>query len=664
MDKLPNPMRQPAQAGNVLLPVAMIVIVSIIVLAPELVPAYLGRDGQIWTPFNSSNYRLGDMYFYAPMIQQVAEGNIPPLPANQLPDGVTSSPEELRWMSYAVAAIPALFFSDPRIPLLWAIWLPCVLNFLFAFVIYRSLRGKVVAAVLVGILVTFYFQFWRAIPVGTLSMSLSGIDDWISLADRRLDRALDNAKDPYDYYSYSDMFRFLMPAMSFAFLTVFLALLIQVDRHRSKALSALATVAACLMAFTYPPHALFAYLLLVGFSAIHLLTREWRGFRHFLYIGLVTLAFLLATGVPQTFLSAFDETTFISAVYSANGSLLANVKLSAVPGTLMNKYLFSFLIALWLVWGNAVLRRFILVTGFAALLVSLSSLLPPLYADRFLYRGIDHIWFMVLVTVCFLRLEKRSVAQTKQPPTSAFRQKVSRWKQPLFIAGALLLPVVGFSSLLERNLTDERRFVPAGQWAAYNWLRENADRETVVALNWADAEFIAVYLAQVRTVFSSADLANRRPEAEVARFVATWKTFGLPRETFESWVRRSLETERDRRSSIRAQRSTPLLSEDDYYASRIALALIYFPYVRQFDGALIAGTGEDQWSVTEEFVEKMLAVFDQTPVDDFLEKQGIQTLIVSSFEEKLMAENALANWQLVWQSKERRIYRQNSTSTP
>lgn len=639
----------------------MIAAISVIVLAPELLPAYLGREGQIWTPFNSSNYRLGDMYYYASMIPQVVDGNIPPFPANQLADGPDSSPEQLRWLGYLVAATPAFLTSDPRIPLLWATTLPSVLNFLLAFAIFRSLQGKFVPALMAGLLATFYFQFWRAIPPGPETISLAGIGDWLSLSSRRLEGALGNAKAPYDYYSYSDMFRFLMPAMSFAFLSGFLAITLKVDRHRRVFISFVATVAACLMAFSYPPHTVFSYLLISAFAAVNLWARDWRGFSHFFCIGVVTLVFLFVARIPQKFLTGFDEATFISAVYGVNGGMFADVALSDLPVALVSKYSVSFCIVLWIAWGNALLRRFVLVTGSVVVIMSLAAVLPDLYANRILYRGIDHIWFLVLVSVVFRCLQKKS-ENGSRPSGSAIRKKLSHARTPLALAGLMILPIVGFSSLLERNLTDPRRFIPEGQWSAYTWLEENAQGETVAALNWDDIEFIAVYLAQTRTIFGSADLANRRPESEVARFVATWKAFGLSRATFEDWVRRSLETELDRRKSIGSQRSTPLLSTDDYASSRIALALIYFPFVREFDGTPIAGEGRDQWSINEAFIDKLLAVFDQTPVDGFVEKQGVRTLIVSPFEEELLPDDVLANWQLVWQSPERKIYRRIPTS--
>jgi hypothetical protein len=629
---------------------------ALIVLVPELVPLIAGRDGQVWTLFNSSNYRAGDMYYYAPMIQQVLAGHVPPFPPNAAIEAGAGSPEHFRWLGYVIAAIPGLLIDDPRAPLVWALVLPAIAGFAVAMAFARTVTGRVWMALLVGILATFYFQFWQIIPVLPDSVTLSGLGKWWHLADLRLDKRMTFAEAPYDSYRYSDMFRFLLPSLSFVLLAAFALLLVQVDRHRRVWLTIIAIPAACLMAFSYPSHALIAYLLLVGFAAANLMARDWSGLRDFMAIGLTTLAFLAVAGIPELLSAGFAEDTFISAVYSPEDALSQNhIAWTTLPSLLISKYTVSFVIALALAWGQPLLRRVVAIVGIIAIVLSLTALLPPIYSGRFLGRGIDHLWFIVLAAVFLDRLA--ALFDRLNAASSGIVGQKGAGVAAIVAAGLLFaLPAVGFTTVLRNNLDSDRRFVPLGQWDAYAWLHDNADGEMVAALNWPDIEFIAVYLPNVRTVFGNADLANRRPEVEFPRFVATWKALGLSRSKLEDWARRAVTAEMERRMKFAKNQPAPFLSEDDYAASRLAQALVYYPYISEFEGGPVATVeGTDRRS-SDRFVANVLKLYDQAPAE-FLVDLGVSTLVLSPFEKTLISVEALAGWQPVYENDQRSIYR-------
>src|ERR1700730_8522203 len=97
-----------------------------LVLSPEVLVALVGRPGQVWTLFNSANYRAGDTYYYASMIQQVLWGNIPPQPPNSV--SLLSSPENFRWVSCVGESLPGFFGAEARTVHLFTLALPSALS--------------------------------------------------------------------------------------------------------------------------------------------------------------------------------------------------------------------------------------------------------------------------------------------------------------------------------------------------------------------------------------------------------------------------------------------------------------------------------------------------------------------------------------------------------
>ena len=625
--------------------------VALLALLPELIPALVGRAGHVWTPFNSANHMGGDMYYYAPMVQQVLSGHLPPMPPNAAPGLEVGSPEAFRWLSYVIAALPGLVWSDPRLPILWATVVPPVAAFIGAALICRALTGRVWSSVAVGLLSTFYYQFWMSFPPTLNSFSPAGISEWWNRTGRGFETRLDRAASVYEGPLYSDMFRFLLPCMSLALVALFFFLLLRVDQDRKVWLTVLAIPAGCLMAFSYPSHALIAYLLLVMFAALNFCSRDWEGLLHIMAIGVACLVFLFLASVPQQLTTGFSENTFISAVYSSDDATTSDhVTWRSVISLLVSKYTLSLAAALALAWNDLQLRRAVIVVGGVTVLMSGAVLLPSLYTIRFLNRGIDHLWFVVMATV---------VAAWLVPRVQQRWSTLSRYSTATGVALAVALfalPTVGLSALLNHNLTDGRRFVPEGQWQAYQWLAENAEGETVAALSWDDVEFIAVYMPKLRAIFSNADLSNHRPELAMAEFVGTWKDLGLTADKLKDWTQRSVEAEVRRRRVFYQKSASPFLSADDYAASRIAQAVVYYPYITRFAGEAVADGKAKAKRSSDAFVRNVLKIYADSP-SGYIEARGVRTLILSPYEKALVSPAALANWQLVFETPERAIYR-------
>jgi hypothetical protein len=647
----PDPQEHCSCPWDWLLIAGVAIAVALLGLLPEVIPALIGRAGHVWTPFNSANHMGGDMYYYAPMVQQVLAGHIPPMPPNADPALEAGSPEAFRWLSYVIAALPGLASSDPRLPILWGYVLPPVAAFVGAALICRALTGRVWSSVVVGLLATFYYQFWHSLPPTLRSLSPSGIAEWWNRTERGFETRLARAASVYEGPLYSDMFRFLLPCMSLALLALFFFLLLRVDQERKVWLTAMAIPAACLMAFSYPPHALIAYFLLVMFAAVNVFSRDWEGLLHIMGVGVACLVFLVLARVPQQLTAGFSENTFISAVYSSEDAIKNDqVSWRSVISLVVSKYTLSLAAALALSWNDLRLRRAVIAVGCIAVLMSGAVLLPQLYSVRFLNRGIDHLWFIVMATVVAAWV----VPRARQRWGSLSRHATATG---VALAVALIsLPAAGFSALLNHNLTDGRRFVPEGQWQAYQWLAKNAEGETVAALSWEDVEFIAVYMPKLRAIFSNADLSNQRPELAMAAFVGTWKDVGLTADKLRDWTQRSVEVEERRRRVFYKETASPFLSKDDYAASRIAQAVVYYPYITKFAGEEVADGEPKAKRASDAFVRNVLKIYADSP-SGYIAAHGVRTLMLSPFEKALLAPEALANWQVEFETPERSIYR-------
>lgn len=87
----------------------------VVVILPELVPAIMGREGYVWSPLHSQNYRFGDLYYYGAWLKEVLESGIPAY--SPTAGELYGQPliETWRFLALALAALPGLIISDMRV---------------------------------------------------------------------------------------------------------------------------------------------------------------------------------------------------------------------------------------------------------------------------------------------------------------------------------------------------------------------------------------------------------------------------------------------------------------------------------------------------------------------------------------------------------------------
>ena len=624
---------------------------GLLVVLPHLLVAFVGRPGDVWTLFNSANYRAGDMYYYASMVQQVIWGNIPPHPP--FSDSGVASPETFRWSSYLIASLPAFFGAQTRVVHLFTLaFTPGVAAAICAS-LGLLLTGRLWPSLMSALTATFFLQVWNALPVYP-SPSFAGLLSWpadlkaafvISL------RATTNLYEP-DQFA---MYRFGVPAISYALLAGFVYALTTLDARRRPFSIAAGIVLCMLLAFSYPPICIIAFAILAVHAVAALIAQDRRAFNTLLLIGAIPALTLAAAGVPHLLFRGFEGDTFISAIYGSQSFEFQKVSAwTAVERLILNKYIITFLFMLTATRRNSLFRHVLATTGIALLIFTTLVLLEPGIYARFLERGIDHLW-LCLLSLTFFNLLAGAINRANPAIGMLARASTAL----ILMLGASL----GFLSLYETNRVDNRSFIPIGRFEAYQWLTKHASGETIAALNWDDIEFIAIYDGNLKCVFGPADLSNARPEVVVRRYVSTWKELGLRREQMKQWASRSVETEYARLLMFRDRKPTPFLSPDDFAASRIVSALVYYPYISHFQGGQVGSSDAQGWHTDPAFIDNMLRMFDQAPADGFLAGAGVKYVLLSPVEMRLLDKDRLLEYETAFSTPERTVLERKSKAT-
>jgi hypothetical protein len=492
---------------------------------------------------------------------------------------------------------------------------------------------------------TFFLYVWNALPVYP-SPSLAGLFSWPADLKRAFVISLDSLMNLYEPDGFA-MFRFAVPGISYALLAGFAYVLTTLDARR-RSLSIAAGIALCtLAAFSYPPVCIITFAILAAHVVAALIARDRSRFHTLLLIGAVPALILASAGAPLLLLRGFEADTFVSAIYGSQSFKIQNVPAwAAVERLVLNKYTVTFAFMLLATRSNPAFRRVLATTGIALLAFTTFVLLEPAIYARFLERGIDHLWLCLLALSFFNVL---AAAIERMPP--AIGTLVQATMALILVVGASL----GFVSLYQTNRVDNRSFIPQGQFEAYRWLSRHASGETIAALNWDDIEFIAIYAGNLKCIFGPADLSNVRPEIVARRYVSTWKELGLRREQLQQWASRSAESEYARLLAIRDRKPTPFLSPDDFAASRIVSALVYFPYISDFQGAPVGSTDVRGWRTDPAFIDNLLRMFDQAPADGFLKGAGVSYVLLSPAEMKLLDKDRLLDFETAFSTPERTV---------
>lgn len=589
---------------NVILPILGMIFSVLVVTAPEVLPRIVGKPGYVWAPFNSANYRVGDLYYYAPWIKQVISAEIPLRPPTAEATETNGGFENIRSFPFYIAALPGLIFSDFRNVVLADIALSALLFFTAGYFTARSLRLSCEAAFCTAILAYFYSPLWQAIAGNAQSLAPSGppgLFPWLTTSVGAISSRWPSIWDPLEYDYIGDAFRFVHvsisgPLLCFQLLTG-LTLFLRFTVPRSVALFALSLA----LAFSYPSHSFIGYLTMIGLASAALIRRSWAEFFALAGVGIAVIVVLLAIGYPAMMQHSIDSSAMLQTVFLSSGIKLGPISIATIfHALILNKYLLTTAALVVIFWTDRDLRFAVTAIGLTFTAVSLVTLLEPSSLwHRFVGRGVDLPWgiFVAAGILRALMLLNRRVS-CALPLT-----RYAAWPAILVLC---LIPAIGFGKFAEHNAHNLTRFIPWNHWEAYEWIRKNVPAHAPLAtLDWDDLAILPS-VTSVSLTTGHTDLSGRTPNEQVRRFVAVWKALGRSREELERYLVNSIPAlQRRWLSDIR---NPPLSNANDFGPSEFAGGLIYWPFIQAIDGVPVVDTSGT--ATNPALVSHILDLFD------------------------------------------------------
>jgi hypothetical protein len=616
------------------------------------VPRLVGKPGYAWTPFNSSNFRVGDFYYYAPWVRQIIRRELPLRPPTAGDNASAGTVENVRSFPYFVAALPGLFLLEFRSVLLADIALSATLFFLAFYAIALILLGQPWPAFAAAILAYFYSGIWQAAGHNVQFLSALGLPGsvpaWYNYSLTAAAARIRVLLDPTEYDFISDAFRFMNLSISGPLLSLQLLLCLALFKRFSLPKAIGLFVVSLPLAFSYPSHPVVGYVTMICLAAAALFRRYWKEFFGFVVAGCAVIAVLLVIGYPELVRRSVESTAMLQSLYIDNGIKLGQVTPARLVDTILfNKYLISTVVLAALFYDQRRLRAAVIAIGTSVTVVSCVTLLdPPDIWQRFLARGIELPWgaFVAAGVVRFFLLARDALPQ-------------SRVRVAAHISGVLavvilcVVPATGFARFALRNEHNLTRFVTEDRWSTYTWIADHVPSRAVVAtLDWDDMVFLPMY-TNASLVAGHTDLSGRTPEQQLRRFVGLWKLLGRSRDQLEQFVTRSIPA--FTRRPLGDLRNPPLNTEEDYPCAEFAAGLLYWPYIKLVDGIQIADSAMKLTNPA--FTRHVLTLYDQTDSDLFREQADI-TFVLGPPDQKA-AIAAFPEAELVFQNTTRSLYR-------
>jgi hypothetical protein len=625
----------------------------VVSIAPEAVPRLVGKPGYTWTPFNSSNYRVGDFYYYAPWVRQIIRGELPLRPPTAGEETIGSTVENVRSAPYFVAALPGLLLSDFRNVLVADIALSAALFFLAFYVIALTFLQRPWPAFTAAILAYFYSGVWQAVGHNVQFLSLFGrpssIGSWLDYSLVGATARFRVLLDPTEYDYISDAFRFMNLSISGPLLTLQLLLALLLFMRFSWPRAAGLFGLSLTLAFSYPSHPVVGYIAMICLAAAAFVERSSREFAALTATGCAVIAVLLAVDYPDVVRRAMQSTAMLQSMYLSNGIKLAPISVASLADTIvLNKYFLTTIMLAVLFFTDRRRRVAIVAIGASVTIVSWVTLLhPPELWQRFLARGIEIPWgaFVAAGFVQLFLLTKLAL--------SASRVKAA--VQIFGVAATVALcavPALGFARFALRNEHNLTRFIPEDRWATYSWIATHLPaRAAVATLDWDDMAFLPMY-TDVSLAVGHADLSGRTPEQQLRRFVGLWKLLGRSRDQLGQLVATSIPA-LVRRYSIGDLRHPPLNTEEEYACSEFAAGLLYWPYLKSVDGIQIADNS--MTSTNPDLVSHILGLYDQVDAMEFRRRANISYILVPPGQLDVLT--LFPEAKLVFENTARSLYR-------
>lgn len=626
----------------------------VLVILPELFPAINGREGFVWSPVHSQNYRLGDLYYYSAWLREVLEAGIPAYSPSA--GELSGQPliETWRFLGLFLAALPGYIITDIRQLIVFDYGFSAALffstGFLFAYVVTRNCW----IGLITGISVLFMTdRLW--VPVGPHAERL--VDVWRvpASAFKMILHYFKDTHNVIDYDIYGSTFRFINISFSGPILLLYYLLItLAYKREETKSFIVMFLMSP-LMAFTYPSHMMIAYGLIVTFSLIALIRRNWKSCIAFTSIGALTLIFLEAIKYRQMLTGLFNKSQLWNNIFASEKLELINNDIGFILSVMLtSKYLLTFLLMIYLTRKRPFLRDIVLATGMVAIPLSSVYLfnMSQLWT-RFLGRGIDHLWFMLL-TVVILNALYQNI--TKYDTTTVLNDKIERMYRWTLkgLACAAFVAVVSFSGhsfgyIIAYTATNESRFIPEATMDAYRWIDKNIPKNAEVAtLDWEDITLLPIF-TNVNLVVGHSVIDGRSPTDELKRFIATWKFLGYNRSQLETLIEMG-PAAMVSLCKVESYIDPPCLPDDQFDSSQFMLGIFYWPHIKKIDNIQIVKEG----NIAPEFKNFVLDIYDKTTSVDYIKKYNVQYLTMSSEQVALLG--IPKDMRLLYKTETRHIF--------
>lgn len=611
----------------------VLVFCCVTALLPELAPALITRDGMVWSPVRSVNYHPGDLYYYAAYVGEVIQNGLPVYSPSAAELSGRPVIETWRVVPLVLGALPSLVTEDIRLVLVIDYLFSVFLFFSLPYLVARKFIDNRWAAAGVG-LATFFLTdpMWANLPIHP-----NGLSDALRWTGRLFVYAGNNLASlttigEYDFYG--STFRFVnlslsAPILLFYFFAVLsLHLAEQNSRGRTIWLSVLALLSP-VMAFSYPSHSLISYGLLGAFAIVNF----WRGDRSkalaFASIAMGTLLMLLSIGYFTILSDTLNNSELWKNIFAGEKFVLRQRTFSFIAGVVLNKYLLTFIIMLLLARGNEKLQHVLYAIGIVGLPLSMVCLLDtPQLWSRFLGRGIDHIWFMFIAVCAAFAVERVRLGSIANK--SVWYRRAVVGSATVVVAIAAALPAYVFSRLAAHNVSGVSRYLPAERVEGYKWIDKHLSRNaTVATLNWEDITLLPIYSSATLVVGHSV-LDGRSPIEELRRFVESWRFFGRSRNDLSALMEIAPGAIRDQHQLAYRGAKVPFLGELEFDGAQFMEGVLYWPYVTKVGEVPIVETDPNARTVSPEFEQLVLRLFDATEPESFLSRYSVQAIVVDA----------------------------------
>ena len=630
----------------------------ILVILPELMSAFLGRPGFTWTPVHSQNYHMGDLYYYGAWLREAIETGVPVYSPTATELAGQPLIETVRSSGIILAALPGYIIPDIR----WVI----VFDYAFSAALFFSI-GYFFAYVFTrnawiglgtGIAVLFMTdRLWVTIP--THADSLSNVAGWLIYSCRELVENLKHILFFEEYDLYGSTFRFINisfsgPILLFYYLTACLTY----KRTDIKTIALLAIISP-LMAFTYPSHVAISYGLLVAFSIIAIYRRNKLTSIAFVSIGVFTILVLEIIKYRHIMSDAYNNNQLWNNIFASDKLVLLHNDIHHILAVIIfNKYLITYALMIYLSRHRQQIRDIVIATGIVSVPLSYVHLFDmPQFWARFLGRGIDHIWVMLLVVVLGDALYRTII----KIQSLSEEYKIRRLLYLLMMRGVVfaslamlvILPGIGFVHFAKCTSSNGSRFIPNATMNFYRWIDSTLPSKSEIAsLDWEDITLLPIF-TNANLVIGHSLIDGRNPADELERFVSAWKFLGYNRLQLEQLIEMGPEATHALFQATPYTHPPPYLPNQQFSSSQFMMGILYWPYIKKIGGIQIAGSG-DWGKITPDFRRYALDIFDRAESKNFLWRYKVKYITMSS--EQLAQLGPPKDMRLLYRTETRSIF--------